>query len=279
MLRTDRRAIRAAVSHARYPLESSPMSRPYSMEHLNAGDWERLREAAEQFEHACRDRADVKLADFLPPPDDRLHRAILEELVITDLEMRRGRGQAVCLDYYLKEYPALGDTQHLPARLIYEEYRVRRRFGEPLILEDYRQHYPDQFSELERLAGQHSTPTDSQTRRDPPSDLPKPKSILSPRDGDLLAVGEGYRLIRFINRGMFGEVWEVEAPGRFPAAIKIIRRSLDNEEAQRELRALEIIKRLSHPFLLKTQAAWALQDRLIILMELADCTLRERLHE
>ena len=255
------------------------MSRPASMEHLNAGDWERLREAAEQFERACRDQADVDLADFLPPPDDRLHRAILEELVITDLEMRRGRGQAVCLDYYLKKYPALGDARHLPARLIYEEYRIRRRFGEPLELEDYRQHYPDQFSELERLADQHSLPTDSQTRRDPPSELPKPNSILSPREGDLLAIGEGYRLIRFINRGMFGEVWRAEAPGGFKAAVKIIRRTLDSEEAQRELRALEVIKRLDHPHLLKTQAAWSLQDHLIILMDLADCTLRERLKE
>src|SRR5262249_19538074 len=60
---------------------------------------------------------------------------------------------------------------------------------------------------------------------------------------------------------------------------KIIRRTLDSEEAKRELRALEVIKRLSHPHLLKTQAAWALQDRLIILMELADCTLRDRLCE
>ena len=96
---------------------------------------------------------------------------------------------------------------------------------------------------------------------------------------DMLPVGDGYRLIKYINSGTFGEVWQVEAPGGFPAAVKIVRRHLDSEAANRELRALEVIKRVSHPFLVKTHAAWALPDRLIIVMELADGTLHERLKE
>ncbi len=254
------------------------MSRPTRMEQFEAGDWERLQEAAEQFERAWRDHTEVDLASFLPPPEDPLYGAILEELVKTDLEIRRGRGQAVSLDYYLEKYPRLGSPQTLSARLIYEEYRVLRRFGEPLDLEHYRQRFPDQFAELQRLIEQQSLPINNETLYTSPPLEKKPRSTMVLQNGGILPVGEGYRLIECIGDGTFGEVWRVEAPGGFPAAIKIIRRTLDSEESQRELRALEVIKRLSHPHLLKTQAAWALQDRLIILMDLADCTLRDRLH-
>jgi serine/threonine protein kinase len=98
-----------------------------------------------------------------------------------------------------------------------------------------------------------------------------------PHNGDMLQLGEGYRLVQYLGSGTFGEVWQVEAPGGFQAAAKIIRRTLDHEETKRELAALEIIKRLNHPFLLKTQAAWASADRLVILMELADCTMQQYL--
>ncbi len=255
------------------------MSRPSSMEQFRTGDWERLQEAAEQFERAWRDGTDVDLAAFLPPKEDTLYSAILEELVKIDLEIRRSRGQAVTLNYYVEKYPQLGEAQTLPARLIYEEYRVLRRFGEPLDLESYRQRFPDQFAELQRLIDQQSQPPINETLGDPFPTPRKPRTTMILQSGEMLPVGEGYRLLECIGEGTFGEVWRVEAPGGFKAAIKIVRRTLDSEESQREQRALEVIKRLSHPHLLKTQAAWALQDRLIILMELADGTLRDRLRQ
>src|SRR5262249_35110315 len=59
----------------------------------------------------------------------------------------------------------------------------------------------------------------------------------------------------------------------------IIHRTVKPEEAQRELEALQVIKRLRHPFLLSLQAFFPGEDRLIIALELADCSLRQRLHE
>jgi serine/threonine protein kinase len=255
------------------------MSQSTGTERLKPSDWERLRDAAEQLEQAWRDRTDMDLALFLPAAEDPLHGAVLEELVKTDLEIRRSRGQTIRLDFYLDKYPELGNARNLPARLIYEEYRVLRRFGEAVDLEQYRQRFPDQFAELHRLVGQHSVHPQDETSRDCPPAAVKPASASDLLNGDIVPVGEGYRLLKRMGVGSFGEVWQVEAPGGFPAALKIIRRTLDSEEAKRELRSLEVIKRLSHPHLLKTQAAWALQHRLIILMELADCTLRDRLHE
>ena len=61
--------------------------------------------------------------------------------------------------------------------------------------------------------------------------------------------------------------------------MKIIRRTLDSEEARRERQALDVIRRLQHSALIQTTAAWHLEDRLIIVMELASGSIRDRLRE
>src|SRR6516164_5756783 len=66
----------------------------------------------------------------------------------------------------------------------------------------------------------------------------------------------GYKLVERIGCGGFGEVWRAEAPGGFEVAVKVLFRSVDHEEGRRELQALEVIRRLRHPFLLATQAYW-----------------------
>ncbi len=89
----------------------------------------------------------------------------------------------------------------------------------------------------------------------------------------------GYRLLQCLGRGAAGEVWRAEAPGGVEVAIKLIRRALKSEEAARELQALELIKKLRHPFLLSLQSFHALEDRIVIVLELADRSLRQRLEE
>jgi uncharacterized protein (TIGR03000 family) len=94
-----------------------------------------------------------------------------------------------------------------------------------------------------------------------------------------LLSGTGYRLLRRLGRGAFGEVWHAEAPGGLDAAVKIIFRSLTEKEAQTERNALELTKKLHHGYLLQTHAFWAMADRLIIVMELVDGSLRDRYRE
>ena len=53
----------------------------------------------------------------------------------------------------------------------------------------------------------------------------------------------------------------------------------DHEERLREERALDVIKQLNHHFLIKTRESWSEQDRLFIVMDLADSSLRERLKQ
>jgi formylglycine-generating enzyme required for sulfatase activity len=79
-------------------------------------------------------------------------------------------------------------------------------------------------------------------------------------------------LQQLIGTGQFGEVFRALAPGGVEVAIKRIFRSVDDDSARRERQSLELIKSLRHPFLLQTQAYWAQEDRLYIVMELAeDC--------
>lgn len=92
----------------------------------------------------------------------------------------------------------------------------------------------------------------------------------------------GYRLIDRIGSGGFGEVWKCIAPGGIYKAIKIIHgdlRSQDNDlvrYAEQELKSLERVKQVRHPYLLAIDRYDIVDGRLLIVMELADCNLWDR---
>lgn len=87
----------------------------------------------------------------------------------------------------------------------------------------------------------------------------------------------GYRLVRVLGHGGFGEVWEANAPGDFPVALKFIR--LDTSNVRPEARSLAILRSIRHPGLLDVQWAVERGDRLVIAMPLCDRNLYDRFRE
>ena len=64
----------------------------------------------------------------------------------------------------------------------------------------------------------------------------------------------GYRLIQFLGKGQFGDVWKAVGPGNNEVALKII--DLVGGEGHRELTALQQIKSIHHPNLVPVFASW-----------------------
>ncbi len=89
----------------------------------------------------------------------------------------------------------------------------------------------------------------------------------------------GYVMVRQIGRGNFGEVWLSEAPGGVEVALKLVAIPSGRQVRQIELRSLDLMKRLRHPFLMQVQAFWVNEEQITIAMELADQSLRDRAAE
>jgi serine/threonine protein kinase len=118
---------------------------------------------------------------------------------------------------------------------------------------------------------------------DPPVHVPCPRCgyLIWPVDQKVTtpATAGNFTLINRIGEGASGEVWRATSQGGIEVAVKVGFRTLDKEESQGELRALELLKNLRHPYLLQTHAFWMRHGRLHIAMELADGNLRDRLKQ
>ena len=85
----------------------------------------------------------------------------------------------------------------------------------------------------------------------------------------------GYKLDKRIGSGGFGEVWAVEAPGGLQKALKIVYGFHDEKRAMAELKALDRVKSLRHPFLLSLERIEVFEGQLIVVTELADASLAD----
>ncbi|XZE55273.1 protein kinase domain-containing protein [Planctomycetaceae bacterium SH139] len=85
----------------------------------------------------------------------------------------------------------------------------------------------------------------------------------------------GYVLKRLLGSGGFGEVWLASAPGGLEKAVKLVFGTMEEKRANRELKSLERIRGVNHPFLLTLERFEVVDSQLVIVTELADGSLEE----
>lgn len=100
--------------------------------------------------------------------------------------------------------------------------------------------------------------------------VPTPPERFVPEAG--VEAFPGYKLIRLRGRGAFATVWESTSPSGELVALKFMSSANSNSTA-REIRSLQGIQKLEHPYLLGIKRVWSMPGYIIIVMELADASL------
>lgn len=89
----------------------------------------------------------------------------------------------------------------------------------------------------------------------------------------------GYFLRDKLGSGGYGEVWSADAPGGLKKAIKFVYGNIEGDRASSELKSLQRIRQVNHPFILSLERIEIIEGQLIIVSELAQCSLHDRFVE
>ena len=155
------------------------------------------------------------------------------------------------------------------------EYEEQRLLQKDISLESFLQSYPtlkDQLpkaiEKLQRMDWLLTTDSEAigETLLDKESIFP---STIIKGDSPV----SGYRLIKKIGKGSFGEVWEAKGPGYVSLAMKII--PMANGLDIVEIRSLNLFKSIRHPHLLSIFGFWIIEEHLWIAFELAEMNFLE----
>ncbi len=100
---------------------------------------------------ACVERADLRA--FLPKPDHPLYVSVLREVVRVDLDFRWERGQPRPLEEYRNWFPELFSDRESLQAITFEEYRLRRLAGENATPAEYERRFGVDVTTWPDLAG------------------------------------------------------------------------------------------------------------------------------
>lgn len=86
----------------------------------------------------------------------------------------------------------------------------------------------------------------------------------------------GYVLTKKIGSGGYGDVWAADAPGGLKKAIKFVHGAIHEDRAAAELKSLQRIRQVNHPFILSLERIEITDGQLLIVTELAQGSLFDR---
>jgi len=223
---------------------------------------------------------------FLEGLTPSIRKALITELSVIELGHRWEKGEQPTPDEYVKRFPELAAEGQAPATLREEYERCLDSAGLSAMATRRSKVLP---SPPERVPFSPPTPLPPEEPDEDPeyratrtvATSGKAPVVSGVQGGEgLLGVVQNSELIRELGRGAFGEVWLArKMPSGIEKAVKILHQPADEEIAQREFRSLELIKNLRHPYLLATEDFWVASNKLYIVTELADSSLRRRLVE
>ncbi|MDB5312594.1 MAG: prkC 14, partial [Gemmataceae bacterium] len=241
--------------------------------HLSDAERALLSIRADQFHDALTRGAVADWTRFLDGLAGTVRVAVLTELAVIDLGHRWERGERPTAKDYLARFPELGPPDRPPPALVREEERYRMKAGETIVAA------PDPGAATDSVTTPGAEADGSPTRTVRAAG--PPPALAGGWGGEgVVSIPQEYELVRELGRGAFGEVWLArKMPSGIEKAVKVLHQPADQDAAQREFRALELIKNLRHPYLLATEDFWVAHNRLYIVTELADYTLRGRLKE
>jgi serine/threonine protein kinase len=87
---------------------------------------------------------------------------------------------------------------------------------------------------------------------------------------------QGYFLRDKLGSGGYGEVWSADAPGGLKKAIKFVYGHIDGDRASCELKSLQRIRQVNHPFILSLERIEIIDGQLMIVSELAQGSMFDR---
>jgi serine/threonine protein kinase/tetratricopeptide (TPR) repeat protein len=155
----------------------------------------------------------------LPDRGDTQFTAVLAELVRVDMEYAWSDGRPKRLDDYRQTYPELFTDPAVLAGVTFEEYRLRRLAGEPALPSEYRERYGVSVT---RWPGEPSERRTQCLQIAPDQDAGADRGYDFPRIGTTFL---GFRLHAELGRGAFGRVYlahQGDLADR-PVALKITR--------------------------------------------------------
>jgi serine/threonine protein kinase/tetratricopeptide (TPR) repeat protein len=193
-----------------------------------------LAHRVEEFEAALAADPAADPGHYLPPPAHPLFAPVLGELVRVHLEHGWTRGAPTRLAAYTARFPALLEHPDLLRAVAFEEYRQRRRAGDPADPAEYRATYAVDTADWPDVgpasaAAGDELPGTERVLTPPPAGDPSDDGGASRWRAAAEALPEpgttffGFRLVEELGRGAFGRVYlarQGDLAGR-PVAVKV----------------------------------------------------------